>query len=77
MEAQCWACSGNAIGVNILDRIKSFDEFFLVEPLPYFLYMSNSYRDHFLVTLGVITAFQLFFEVVFNVVFISLEVVSV
>ena len=61
MGAQRWACSGSAIRENILNRIKAnFNEFSLVEPIPYCLYLSNSYRDRPLLIFGEIKAFQLF-----------------
>ena len=48
-----------------------------MEPTLYCLYLSNSHHDRPLLILGEIELFQLFYEVVFDVVFRSLEVVGV
>ena len=48
-----------------------------MEPIPYCLCRSNSYPDSPIVSLSEIGSFQLSFETVFDVVFRSLEVVSV
>ena len=77
MGAQRWACSERSICINFLDRIKSNLMSFLVEPILYCLYLSNSHHDRPLLILGEIELFQLFYEVVFDVVFRSLEVVGV
>ena len=48
-----------------------------METIPYSLYLSNSHRDHPLLILGKIEAFQLVPDVVFKIVFGSFDVMSV